>query len=366
MRSSAAVWFAIALLVYPAFGQYKQATAGYRYEFPRDYFNHEEFQTEWWYYTGNLTASNGHKFGFELTFFRQGVDRSAAKPQTWDVRDVYLAHLALSDLEGGKFYHSERVNRSGPGIAGASEAEKRIWNGNWSARWEGDEQTLQAADDRFAFTLNLAPQKPPVVHGERGVSQKAAGAGHASHYISLTRMRTAGNIRVGSEEFAVSGLAWMDHEFFTQQLAQDQAGWDWVSVQLSDDTELMLYRMRKKDGSVDPFSSGTFVDAKGRCVHLRSSDFSMTPAGETWKSPETGTTYPIEWRLSAQKVGLYLTCKTRLKSQELVSQSKIAPNYWEGAMEFAGRREMTPVQGVGYLEMTGYDTAVVFGADQKR
>ncbi|HTZ32141.1 MAG TPA: lipocalin-like domain-containing protein [Methylomirabilota bacterium] len=362
MRSRAAAWLGILLLGWPAAGQYKQAAPGHRYEFPRDHFNHEEFQTEWWYYTGNLEASDGHRFGFELTFFRQGVDRLTAEAGTWDVRDVYLAHLALSDLDGGQFYHAERINRAGPGIAGVSETERRIWNGNWSARWPaGDEQQLEASEDRFSFVLKLTPQKAPTVHGENGISQKAAGSGHASHYVSLTRLQSEGTITLGGRGFAVSGLSWMDHEFFTEQLAADQAGWDWISAQMSDGTELMLYRMRKKDGSVDAYSSGTFVDAKGHPTHLRSSDFSMLPRGEAWKSPQTGTTYPVEWTLAVPRLELQLKAKTRLKSQELRSQSRIAPSYWEGAMEYRGARGNRAVDGVGYLEMTGYDGAVVFG-----
>ena len=362
MKSRALAWTALVLLVWPVAGQYKQAAPGYRYEFPRDHFNHEAFQTEWWYYTGNMTAGDGHQFGFELTFFRQGLDRSAAEARTWDVRDIYLAHLALSDLDSQTFHYSEHINRAGPGIAGASESEKRIWNGNWSVRWDEDQQRLEAIDDRFSLSLRLTPEKLPVIHRENGISRKAAGAVHGSHYISLTRLNAEGTISLAGENYAVSGLAWMDHEFFTEQLALDQAGWDWVSVQLDDDTELVLYRMRKKDGSADPFSSGTFVDAKGHPTHLRSSDFSMTPGGETWKSPETGAAYPIEWKLAVPKLGLQLTAKTRLRSQELVSRSRIAPNYWEGAMQFKGVRENTPVHGVGYLEMTGYDAPVVFGA----
>ncbi|HVM75595.1 MAG TPA: lipocalin-like domain-containing protein [Candidatus Saccharimonadales bacterium] len=366
MKSRAAIWVVVVLLAWPAQGQYKSATPGYRYEFPQDHFNHEEFQTEWWYYTGNLTTGDGHKFGFELTFFRQGVDRSAAEVETWDVRDVYLAHLALSDLDGGKFYHAERINRAGPGIAGVSAADKRIWNGNWSARWHGDQQQLNGMEDRFSFSLELAPQKQPIIHGEDGISQKSAGAGHASHYISLTRLKTEGTITLLGKTHDVSGLAWMDHEFFTEQLAADQSGWDWFSVQLSDNTELMLYRMRKKDGSMDSFSSGTFVNAKGQALHLSSADFAMTPAGESWKSPETGATYPMEWSIAAPKLALHLKAGTNLKAQELASRTRVSPNYWEGAMRFEGTHENAPVHGVGYLEMTGYDAAVVFSSGGKR
>jgi len=270
-------------------------------------------------------------------------------------------------MDGSRFYHAERANRAGPGIAGVNEVEKRIWNGNWSARWQRDTQELRAMEDRFALSLLLDSEKPPVIHGENGISQKAAGAGHASHYISLTRLRTKGTIDVGGKSYRVSGLAWMDHEFFTLQLAPDQAGWDWVSVQLNDGTELMLYRMRKKDGSVDSFSSGTFVNAQGRPMHLRFTDFSMTAGSEAWKSTETGAVYPVAWKLAVPMLSLELVAKTRLKSQELASGSGVVPNYWEGAMEFRGARVGVAVEGAGYLEMTGYDRPVEFGtirADQ--
>ena len=185
-------------------------------------------------------------FGFELTFFRQGVNRDATKTNSWDVRDLYLAHLALSDLDGGHFYHTERTNRAGPGIAGVSAKDARIWNGNWQIQWNGDQQTLQAIDPRFDLRFTLKSEKPPVIQGENGISQKAAGAGHASHYISLTRLATNGTITLGGKSIEVTGLAWMDHEFFTHQLERDQIGWDWFSVQLDDNTELMLFRIRRK------------------------------------------------------------------------------------------------------------------------
>ena len=361
MKSRPALMVAVLLLSSPVTGQYKRAAPGYKYEFPRDHFHHQDFQTEWWYYTGNLTASDGHRFGYELTFFRHGVDRSSESAGTWYIEDIYLAHLALSDIDGGKFYHSERTNRAGPGIAGVSETEQRIWNGNWSATWREGRQQLQAGEDRFTVSLLLDPEKPVVIHGENGISQKSAGAGHSSHYISLTRLKTKGRIELAGLKYTVAGAAWMDHEFFTEQLAPDQAGWDWVGVQLNDNTELMLYRMRKKDGSVDPFSSGTFIDKQGHPAHLCSTDFSMTPDGEPWRSPETGAAYPIEWRLTVPKLGLQLTAKTRLKSQEFTSRSGVVPSYWEGAMEFRGARGGMQVEGLGYLEMTSYDRSVVLG-----
>lgn len=342
-------------------GQYKEALPGYRYEFPRDYFNHPDYQTEWWYYTGNVKTKDGRSFGFELTFFRQGASRDAAMNGTWDVRDVYFAHLALSDLDGRRFYHTERANRAGPGIAGASEKEGRIWNGNWSAQWKEGDQELRAVSEEFSLNLGLRPEKPPVINGENGVSQKAKGAGRASHYISLTRLDTTGKILLGGKEFEVTGLAWMDHEFFTHQLEAEQTGWDWLSVQLEDKTELMLFRIRREDGTVDSHSAGTYVDAQGKAQHLSFRDFQLEPEGRRWTSPETQASYPIQWTIVVGKLGINLEITTELESQELSGNETLLPNYWEGAITASGLRGGAPVRGVGYLEMTGYDRPLRLG-----
>jgi len=338
-----------------AMAQYRVALPGYRYKFPQDYFNHPDFQTEWWYYTGNVKSADGHRFGFELTFFRQGVNRDAKTISIWEVRDLYFAHLALSDLNGGKFLHAERTNRAGPGIAGVSEGDRRIWNSNWQIAWRDNEQILQAIDERFALHLTLRSAKAPVAHGQNGVSQKAEGPGHASHYISLTRLNTQGEIELGSRKFQVIGTAWMDHEFFTHQLEADQVGWDWMSIQLQDNSELMLFDIRRKDGSIDPYSAGTFVDARGDTTHLRREEFSLEPMGDTWVSSVTRAVYPVRWKISVPRLGVALESSTLLPSQELVSSTAFVPAYWEGAVLFAGTKGRSPIGGVGYLEMTGYD-----------
>ncbi len=358
MRSRAWCFAATLLILSPLAAQYRTALPGYRYEFPRDHFNHPDYQTEWWYYTGNLKSADGHRYGFELTFFRQAVRRDAAMATVWDLRDLYLAHLALSDLDGGKFYHTERVNRSGPGIAAVSESLGRVWNGNWRIQWEGSNQRLVAIDARFQLNLTLRSEKAPVIHGENGVSQKADGPGRASHYISLTRLATFGSIELGGKSFEVAGNSWMDHEFFTHQLEPNQTGWDWLSLQLADHTELMLFHIRRADGSIDPYSGGTYVDAQGRTTHLRFGDFALQPLGETWTSPVTHATYPIHWRIEIPKFGIELDAETPLDSQEVTGSTVLAPNYWEGAIVLTGQRKGQPLGGAGYLEMTGYDRPV--------
>ena len=286
---------------------------------------------------------------------RYQVGSTLAGPQrpSAPVRDVWMAHLALSDIDGNRFLHTERLNRAGAGLAGADAVQARVWNGNWSARITMTEQVLAAVADQFQIALKLAPQKPPVIHGVDGVSQKAAGPGRASHYISYTRLAATGTVTLDGKPFTVEGLAWMDHEFFTHQLEGDQPGWDWLSLQCDDGSELMLFRLRHKDGSIDAYSAGTYVDAQGRDRHLTRDEFAFAP-GRTWTSPESHGQYPIEWAVRVPSLGLDARITTRLPRQEL-------SRYWEGAIEIAGTKQGRVVKGVGYLEMTGYAGPVRMG-----
>lgn len=339
MRSSIV---ALLLLATAASAEYRKALPGYQFEFPRDHFNHPEFRTEWWYFTGNLRDSGGHRLGYELTFFRHNIDQSE-RTNVWSIDDVWFAHFAVSDINGKRFVHTQRFNRAGAGLAGAEPG--RVWNGNWHARWQGDSIQLRAVAGNFSVDFTLAPRKPSVVHGVNGVSQKAAGAGRASHYVSLTRIATRGALTLEGKRFDVEGASWMDHEFFTHSLESNQTGWDWFSLQFDDGSELMLYRLRRKDGSVEPYSSGTYVDAQGKSRHLRLTEFELRP-GRKWKQ------YPVEWDVRVPSLGIDVKVTTQLDSQELTGRT----TYWEGAMDVRGSHT-----GVGYLEMTGYEGAVRMG-----
>ncbi|MDZ7637685.1 MAG: lipocalin-like domain-containing protein [Bryobacterales bacterium] len=347
--------------------EWKLALPGYRYAFPADHFSHPQFQTEWWYFTGNLQAADGGEYGYELTFFRQGRNAQPTMAENrWDTGQLYLAHLAFTDIGGNRFRHSERLNRGGPGLAGADEKTRKIWNGNWSVRLTGTHDwKLEAVHADFTLRLDLSSEKQPVLHGENGVHQKSAGVGKASHYISLTRLRTTGEIVLEGKRMQVRGSSWMDHEFFTHSMAGDQTGWDWFAIQLDDGTELMLYRLRRRDGSIEPLSGGTFVDRSGQTTRLRLEDFSLRQTG-TWTSPESGANYPVEWEIAVPRAGLKLSAKPRIQAQELRSERKIGPSYWEGAMRFEGTREGKPVQGAGYLELTGYADEVDLSGGAKR
>ena len=362
MKNSVRCFFIWLTLIACAGAQYKQALPGYQYQFPRDHFSHPDYRTEWWYYTGNLKSVDGHRFGFELTFFRQGASRQPLRNVDWGVQDLYLAHFAVSDLDAQKFYYTKRVNRAGPGIAGISQQAGRVWNGNWQALWVDGAQQLQAIAGDFSIRLTLRSDKPPVVHGQHGVSQKGAGAGHASHYISLTRLITTGAIELGGRSYNVQGTSWMDHEFSTDSLAADEVGWDWLSIQLNDHTELMLYRLRHKDGTADPYSSGTYVDAEGRTTFLGVHDFGMQALDEIWTSPKSGAHYPVGWRVTVPALALDLQIRTPMQSQELAGKTRLSPSYWEGAIDISGKRGSSSISGVGYLEMTGYDKPLDFSA----
>ncbi len=343
---------------------WQTAQPGYRFEFPRDHFSHPDYQTEWWYYTGNLRSADGHRYGFELTLFRQGT-RLAPKvlemeKPPWRPDQLYLAHLALSDIDGKTFYHTERLNRAGPGLAGTALRDGRYWNGNWSVRWNalpGVTQELVAVCERFTLRLNLQPAKPAVIQGQNGVSQKGPAKGQASHYVSFTRIRATGDLIQNGSALRVDGLVWMDHEFFTEPPLSDLSGWDWFAVQLNTNEELTLYQLRNKSGARDPYSSGSYVDARGSAHFLSAKEFTLSPA-EPWNSPHSGARYPTAWHISVPSLDLDLDATTALRDQELWNSNGTSPSYWEGAVTYRGTLRGKPAEGVGYLEMTGYKEAI--------
>ncbi len=341
----------LTLLSFANAADFRQALPGYRYHFPADHFDHPGFQTEWWYYTGNVHTASGHRYGFELVFFRLGQPSPAADPpaspdrSTWRASNLYMAHLALTDIDGRRFRSWQRLNRAGPGIAGAGLQQARVWNGNWQAVWDTatSVQTLSAIADGIRLHLRCTPRKPPVIHGENGVSQTGDGAGQASYYVSFTHLAVEGAI----DNQPVTGIAWMDHEWFTTLLDPAQRGWDWFSIQLDDSTEWMLFEIRRADGSIDPHSSGTFVDAAGHATPLHRTDFDLRPL-EFWTSPQTHARYPVKWHISIPSRHVELDCAAALPDQELSGEG-FGPSYWEGAVTYSGS-----AHGVGYLELTGY------------
>jgi predicted secreted hydrolase len=336
---------------------FRQALPGYTYLFPVDHASHEPFKTEWWYYTGHLDGSNGKRYGYELTFFRAATGlESPAKTAAWPMENLYLAHFAISDETGRKFHFKEQLNRGGQGLAGARSDTYRVWNGLWSAEQLGDRHVLKASLPGFEISLLLKPSKPPAIHGQGGVSQKADCRGCASHYYSITRFQTEGMLYEQGKPVSVRGQSWMDHEFGSNQLGKTQVGWDWFSLQLDDKTEVMLYQLRNRDGSLDRNSSGSLVDASGRVRHLPLSNFSVKTTA-TWTSPETHGRYPMGWQVEIPSEKLSLTVTPAFPNQELVIRSATGLTYWEGSARVRGTRQGKPVSGDAYVEMTGYASA---------
>src|SRR5581483_9889324 len=324
-----------------------------------DHASHPDYKIEWWYYTGNVAAKDGHRFGYQLTFFRSGVDPRPENPSRWAVRDLFMAHLALTDINGRKFRFAEKVNRAGVGWAGAATGLYRVWNEDWEAKDAGSGHTrLRASDNGLGLDLELDQGKPPVVHGSGGIIQKGARAGTASHYYSLTRMPTRGAITVDGRRYEVEGLSWMDHEFGTSFLEKEQRGWDWLSIQLDDGSELMLYQFRRSDGARDPHTSGTIIDPAGKASPVTASDFTLEP-GARWRSPATGAEYPTSWQIAIPARGIELTVQAATENQELSAGESTGVKYWEGAIEVTGVNNGRPVSGRGYLEMTGYAGAAM-------
>lgn len=351
---------------------FQLALPGYRYVFPRDHASHPAFATEWWYYTGHLQSRAGRTFGYQLTFFRQALaPRLPVRSSKWATRDIIFAHLALTDETQGRFFFTDRIARAALQIAGAETTVPHVWIGDWTLRFNLKNQTLRAQGrmQTSGSQNNVAPRmsthvaldlvqsalKPPIVHGQNGVSQKSAGRGRASHYYSFTRLQTKGTLKLDDETFAVEGQSWFDHEFGSNQLAPDQVGWDWFSLQLNDGRELMLYRMRLKNGATDPYSSGTIIDKNGLTRHLANRDFTIGKQA-TWRSAE-GAQYPARWRLSVPREGLELEVEPTVSDQELHTGGVSGITYWEGSARVRGTQRGQALNGQAYVELTGYDKA---------
>jgi predicted secreted hydrolase len=336
---------------------WEPAKAGYEYAFPRDHGQHPEHKIEWWYYTGNLDGAGGERLGYQLTFFRIGAVKEPKVASVWALRDVWMAHFAITDATGKVYRHADRLNRAGPGLAGAAGETLRVWNEDWSAVMEADgAMVLKAGDAAKGMGLELrlgAQALPPVVHGRGGISQKGAEAGNASHYYSLTQLPTTGSVTLDGKLVEVSGLSWMDHEFGTSFLEAGQQGWDWFSGQFEDGGALMLFQLRHEAGPEKTRFAGTWVSPTGEVTVLEAGDFVLTP-GEVWRSKETTAAYPVRWGISIPKLGVELECRAVMEGQEMRADLTPGLHYWEGAVDFRGTRAGKAMVGRGYLEMTGY------------
>ncbi len=332
---------------------FARAEAPRRFVFPDDHGPHPDYRTEWWYYTGNLATTDGRRFGFQLTFFRYAlVPGEPAGESAWRSHQVYMAHFALTDVQSGRFLAEERFARATLGLAGAQATPFAVWLENWEAKaaqpgaaWPVQ---LEADSDNMALALTLSPLKPIVLQGEAGLSRKSTEPGNASYYYSASRLEAIGSLRIGDEVFKVTGSAWLDREWSTSALAADQAGWDWFALQFDNGSELMYYQLRRKEGGADPASAGSLIRPDGSKRAL-DADAVYIEVTDYWQSPNGGS-YPSGWRLRVPSADLALTVEPLTANQEL----DFSVRYWEGAVAVSGTQAGRPVEGYGYVELTGY------------
>jgi predicted secreted hydrolase len=331
---------------------------GHRFVFPRDHGSHPRFKVEWWYVTGHLNAEDQRRFGFQATFFRvAGPPGATNSSALFGNSELHLAHMALLDVQAGRFLHEEKLNRAGWDAASSTETLD-VRSGPWSLRLsDGPSEVFQLRGSiraEAAFRLDLVPVKPLVIFGTNSVSRKSAEPSAASYYLTFSRLQASGELTVNGEKLTVRGQAWMDHEISSSQLAANQAGWDWASVQFGDGREIMVYRLRRKDGSTDPFSTLAWIDAEGSVTHFSSEQFEWT-TDRTWKSPATGGVYPVGGRLRtmdpASNRSVTFTLEPLFLAQEIAGTIGGVP-YWEGACRV---RDATGAEvGSAFVELTGY------------
>jgi predicted secreted hydrolase len=338
--------------------RFTSAKPGYAYVFPRDHGSHEQFQTEWWYFTGHLLGSNGRRFGYELTFFRRGIDSPHPwnNPSSWAIRHLYLAHLALTDENADQFRFAEKISRAGIGKAGAKADVLDVWIDRWHIKAVSPDHRqfqLQAHAEEFSIDLVVESRKPPIMHGANGVSYKGQEPTQTSHYYSLTRLHTTGSVKVGDTSMPIEGTSWMDHEFGSGDLADNLVGWDWFSLQLDNDHEIMAYGLRRADSTFNPASSGTLVFPNGSSKALSLQDFQIS-VNRYWKSSVSGANYPSQWILVIPAEDIELSLSPRMANQELVTTRSTRVTYWEGAVDVNGRWKGHDIHGQGYVELTGY------------
>ena len=332
---------------------FSRAEGPHTWDFPADYGAHPEYQTEWWYYTGNLETTEGRRFGYQLTFFRRGLN----PPQDWEKRDsvwggnqVYMGHFALSDIVAETHYDFERFSRGAASLSGTLSEPFEVWLENWEVVQTSDKKwRMQAEQDGVRLDLVLNDQKGIIFHGEEGYSQRGPEAGNASYYFSQTRLASDGLVTINGERFPVTGWSWMDHEFSTSALSSGQVGWDWFSLQLDDGSDLMMFQIRRDDGSIDPFSSGTVITPEGETIKLDRDQFEIQVTN-TWQSPHSGATYPATWTIRIQSINLILEVQPYMADQEM----NVSYAYWEGAVGVSGMKGEQTITGSGYIEMTGY------------
>jgi predicted secreted hydrolase len=329
--------------------------------FPKDHGPHPGYRTEWWYYTGNLKDETGNPYGFQLTLFRSQINPPGNEtswprpPSAWRTQQIYLGHAAVSDIRRNLHFRTEIMAREVLNVAGVSQQSMNthIFIRNWVAEIKPDRHRLSAQSNDFSYELDLVPLKPPILHGDAGYSRKGSTAERASCYYSVTRLKTTGIVKIHGKTLRVDGMSWMDHEFSTAPLEPGLSGWDWFSIQLNDQTEIMIYLLREKENRFNPASSGTFVDASGKTQHLTEKKFQVEVI-DTWKSSNSNAVYPAKWRIKIPTLSMDMTITPNLADQEMRTPKSTNVTYWEGSVSITGTKNGKSIEGYGYVELTGY------------
>lgn len=335
---------------------FSKAVEKRKFVFPDDHGPHPDFRTEWWYFTGNLTTGDNRKFGYQLTIFRTALSKEKPERNTdWNSNQIYMAHFAVTDIDGNKFYFDEKFSREGNNLAGAQANPFKVWLEDWQiiqtedrTAFELPVMSIKAKSEKAEIVIKLEAVKPIVLQGDEGLSQKGKQPGNASYYYSYTRLETTGKIILEGKEFSVNGFSWMDREWSTSALSEDQAGWDWFALQLDDNTEIMCYQMRKNDGTPDIFSKGVYVNKDGTSQLLKKEDVILN-VNDYWLSP-TGKQYPSGWRFRIPAKEIDLSITPAVKNQLM----DVAVRYWEGSVKIEGMKNGNTINGRGYVELTGY------------
>lgn len=329
---------------------YAPVLPGRPLSFPADFGAHPEFKTEWWYVTGWLTTADGKPLGFQVTFFRSRTGADDANPSAFAPRQLIIAHAALSDPAVGRLVHDQRSAREGFGLAYAKSRITDLKLDDWTMRRGGDGvYDVSIKSTELTLQLRLAPGGPVLAQGDHGYSQKGPSPEHASYYYSEPQLKVSGSAsRGGAAPAAVTGTAWLDHEWSSQALDPAAAGWDWIGASLDDGSALMAFQIRGKQGG-KLWAHAALRDATGKVTQYLPSQVSFTPQAR-WKSPRTNAVYPVATTLVTGTASWSI--KPLQEDQELDSRRSTGAVYWEGAVTVT--RDGAPV-GRGYLEMTGYD-----------
>ncbi|MBI2728586.1 MAG: carotenoid 1,2-hydratase [Polaromonas sp.] len=315
--------------------------------FPRDRGAHPDFRTEWWYITGQATSGK-RVFGFQLTFFRSRVDSTQAMTSKFAAKQLLFAHAAVTDVDGKKLWHDQRISRDGFGVASSSEADMNIRLRDWSLESKGSRYTASLASSDFAIRLQFSETQPVLLQGRQGLSRKGPEEKQASYYYSQPQLATSGTLQVKGQNFEVTGKAWLDHEWSQELLHPAATGWDWIGMNLDDGSALTAFRLRDKAGDA-LWDGGSFRAAKGDVYVFTRGEVIFKPT-RLWKSPLTQTTYPVEWMVRTPAD--FYTVRAVIDNQELDSRQSTGSIYWEGLSELIDSNGRCV--GSGYLEMTGY------------